>query len=373
MNMLILILALTYAMILVFLRTGVKRLRPGKSKDIPFVSVVVAARDEEENIRACISALQRQTYPGQAYEIIISDDRSSDGTAAIVQEMAKADNRIRLVRIRDEQVGMAPKKRALKQGIDSAKGEILLFTDADCVAEPGWISGMMRHFDTDTGLVAGYGPLTRYRSASFFEKLTALDALALAGVAAGTFGLGFPLTCSGRSLAYRRSLYDDISGFSRIAGFVSGDDDLLLHMARGRTGWKMRYCAEPGAFTETAPPHSLRQFAAQRTRHASKGFHYPAGLILGLSGVYILNVLILTGIFIPALRSGAAAGFLVKCAAEFMLIHAMAGHVGQRSLLRVFPAAMFLHVPYVVLFGLWGQIGRFEWKRSRFGKKMDGG
>jgi biofilm PGA synthesis N-glycosyltransferase PgaC len=363
--------ALIYAILLILLRIGLTRIRKETSDHQPFVSVIIAARNEENHIGACIDSVLKQTYPKQCMELIVVDDRSEDGTASIVLLKAEEDSRVRLVRVREPNSDMAPKKQALDRGIRQASGEILFFTDADTRPESRWIEQIVRCFSPDVGLVAGYSPFTAATPRSLLDRLTVLDALALAAVAAGTFGLDMPLTCSGRNLAYRKTVWDEISGFSGTGRFVSGDDDLLLHRIRRLTRWKMRYSLEPGSHVPTYPPRSVREFIAQRTRHASKGFHYPAGLVTGLIGLYLFNAALLASACLPS-RSAALAGvFLIKAGFEWLLVEKMAAVTGQRRLLAIFPLAMFLHIPYVVIFGLWGQIGRFNWKGSAYSKKIN--
>jgi len=164
---------------------------------------------------------------------------------------------------------MSPKKNALNRGISIAKGEILLFTDADCVPQSNWITEMVRSFSSDVGLVGGY---VATQGEKFAHLLSELDRLSLACVAAGTIGLGFPMTCSAGNLAYRKSVFVDVGGYSRIAKFVSGDDDLFLHLVRDLTNWNIAYCTTTNVITQ--PPKSFKSFWNQRLRHASKGKSY---------------------------------------------------------------------------------------------------
>ena len=103
-----------------------------------------------------------------------------------------------------------------------------------------------------------------------------IDALTLAVMAAGTIGIGWATTCSGRNLSYRKKVFDEIGGFSEISSFVSGDDDLFLHTVRSRTAWNTRYAVDPQAAVPSYVTGTLRSFFNQRTRHALK--------IQGISG-----------------------------------------------------------------------------------------
>jgi chlorobactene glucosyltransferase len=100
----------------------------------PFVSVLIPARDEEANIEACLNSLRKQDYP--SFEVLVLDDNSSDGTEGIVNRLAANDERIRLFRGKSLPEGWAGKPFACHQLAAEAKGEWLLFVDADTTHEP---------------------------------------------------------------------------------------------------------------------------------------------------------------------------------------------------------------------------------------------
>ncbi len=357
------LLAVFYLGILAGVIGGLYRLKSGREKHRPFVSVVIAARNEAGNIGSCLESMALQDYPADKHEIIVVNDRSEDDTAGIVEAFSEKDSRFRLVTVFAPHPDMAPKKWALHRGIDSARGEIILTTDADCVAGPGWISSMIRYFEDDVALVAGYSPL-RHASPSVFHRLVELDALALAGLAAGSMGAGFPLTCSGRNLACRKSVYEEIGGFGSIGRFISGDDDLFLHLIRRRTDWRVRYNVDSESIVSSHPPGTFSEFVHQRIRHASKGRHYPLPLTMGLVAVYLFNLLFLVGIFFPKMWLPVVFLFGLKSFCDFLLVLRTATVFRQRDAISVFPLAMFLHIPYVVIFGWLGQVGKFRWKED---------
>ena len=257
---------------------------------------------------------------------------------------------------------MAPKKWALHRGIQEAKGEIVMTTDADCIVGPEWIDSIIRHFEDDVGLVAGFSPLERSSSNSLFRRLITLDALSLAAVAAGSFGGHCPFTCSGRNLAYRTSVYESIGGFESIGHFISGDDDLLLHLVRDKTSWKMRYAVETTAIVPSAPPDSIGHFIQQRLRHASKGRHYKISFTLGLVAVYGFNICMILCLFFVRLWPILGIVFAIKSFSEYILIRRAARILSRRTDLRVFPLAALLHPLYVVVLGGIAQWTRFRWK-----------
>ncbi len=97
---------------------------------LPTLTVLVAAKDEESNIGACVAGLLAQDYPG--LEIVAVDDRSSDRTGAILDSLAARNGRIRVIHVRELPAGWAGKNHAMHLGVQAAGGELLCFTDADC-------------------------------------------------------------------------------------------------------------------------------------------------------------------------------------------------------------------------------------------------
>ena len=375
--LLILVYTLTvvYVFFLIFLTLGLGRFKKPKSDDHPFVSVIVAARNEEDNIPTLLSALTGQDYPAELFEIIIVDDASEDKTAEIVANYPSSENGpiIRLLKVSNRYNVISPKKNALACGIKDSAGELIMLTDADCVPPPGWISGMVPYFENDVGLVAGFSPYEYPRLLNIRDFLLALDSLSLAAVAAGSSGWEKPGTCNGRNLAYRKSVYEQLGGFKDIHQFVSGDDDLFLNLVSKKTDWKIRYAYEQRLVVPTILLTSFRQFYYQRIRHASKGMHYGWRMTLILAVLYLFNLLLFISmplafcfpsfwlVFLPAL--------IIKSSAEFLFLGLFANHMNRFCYMRVFPLAVLLHIPYVVLFGLLGQILKFNWKNTSFTKK----
>jgi cellulose synthase/poly-beta-1,6-N-acetylglucosamine synthase-like glycosyltransferase len=369
-------LAVGYCFILLILNRGISRLKQGKNAYNYRVSVIIAARNEEKNIGNCIQALVNQSYPANQFEIIVVDDRSLDRTAEIVQNYCRRFINIRLIQVTELAEKISPKKNALQKGIETATGEIILTTDADCIPEPGWVKSMVSYFEPEVGLVAGFSPLESNENQNIIHRLFTLDSLTLSAVAAGTFGLGKPLTCNGRNLAYRRETFDAVDGFKQIYKFISGDDDLFLHLVRQQTTWKFRYAMDRQSLVHSKVPETFKNFMNQRVRHASKGRYYPAWFTIVLAAVFLLNLNLLILIPISFFNSYAVVALLgcllIKSLGEFILLYRIADLFDYKKLLTVFPLAIILHPFYVVIFGLWGQFGKFHWKDETFSAIQEG-
>ena len=176
--MFIAILAALYALLLIWILIGLFKLRTTSNSDFtPFVSVIIAARNEEANIERCIGALEAQDYSNKFFEVIIVNDRSTDNTANLIINKTDSLSNFHTISVKDLPAATSPKKYALQKGIEASKGEIILTTDADCVPKPGWISGIVKTYSDDKiGMVVGYSPIT-LRSTGIKAGLSKLDSL----------------------------------------------------------------------------------------------------------------------------------------------------------------------------------------------------
>jgi cellulose synthase/poly-beta-1,6-N-acetylglucosamine synthase-like glycosyltransferase len=342
-----------------------------RQKNQPFVSVIIAARNEEKNIPHVIRDLKRQDYPSHEYEVILVDDFSSDSTRSLVEKLASDLPNFRVISSSEDASGrMTAKKNALQQGIEASRGAIILTADADCRLKPGWITGMVSYFDDNVGMIVGFSQIGRKQeSRPVFEQLQALDFLALLSAAQGSLNLKFPLAATGQNLAYRREAFNQVGGYQDVGHRISGDDVLLLQLIAGKTDWDIRFAPDAKCFNRTNPEKSLKNFLNQRRRWASNGL-YQLKLnklfFLIVLNTFILNLLLTTGIllsffipFNPLLLIGA---LTVKLIFELFLIIKGARKYGRTDLIKYFPIWALLQIPYIVLAGSLGNIGRFTWK-----------
>lgn len=366
------LLAAYYSLVVLGLTVGLRRLNFCGSIKKPFVSVIVAARNEEKNIENLLQCLVLQDYP--TFEIIIVNDRSSDQTATLVERFQRNHSSIRRVDISSPSKDLPAKKHALAQGIGSSKGEILCFTDADCLPPPAWISSLVAAFDESVGLATGYSPYNAPKQAEekgrlfltrLFFRFIDYEEFKGAIWAAGAIGMRRGWLCTGRSLAYRRRVYDEVGGFEKIKQSVSGDDDLFLQLVRRQTSWKIRYITSPQSFVPTLPPSGFNHFIQQRVRHFSAGIFFPLPMKTFFLVFHASNL----AMFLSLLGSiwfGTTAApvwpYLLKCVFDSMLFFKAAPMFGQTSFAASFLFMEVFYIFYNALIGPLGFIKRFEWK-----------
>ena len=362
---------LFYAGTCIALLIGLSREQASHSPATPFASIIVAARNEELNLSRLLDCLLSQQYPH--FEVIIVDDRSSDSSAEIVRSRQRANNNLKLISVSGMETEMPPKKHALTKGIQASKGEILLFTDADCLPPPTWARTMMSGFDQKTGMVAGYSP---YQHAlfgievgsvlqKFFQAFIRYEEFKMALWSAGSIGLGRGWLCTGRNLAYRRMVWDEVQGFDKIKHSVSGDDDLFLQLVHRTTSWDIRYLFSSAAHVPTRPPGTAAEFIQQRKRHFSAGrfFTVPLKLFFILfHGSHLFLYFALAAFFVEPAFAWGLPVFFVKSLLDLSFMFLGSKKFGIPPPLFLFPFMELALLWYNIIIGPIGILGSFTWK-----------
>lgn len=360
--------AVYIAAALIFLVGLRRRKRRADAHSFPFVSVVIAARNEAGYIADCLKGLAGQSYPADRYEVLVVDDDSTDETAQIAARYAVEYPNIRSIEVTDAFRHIAAKKRPLSEGIRAARGPIILTTDADCSVPATWVSGMVSQLEAGADVVIGFSQVKaagdRLTPA---ERIQAFDFLALMCASAGAANLGIPLAASGQNFAYRKALFDRVNGFEAIAHCPSGDDVLLLQLFR-RAGARIAFSDHPDTFVSTRRAESIAGFWTQRRRWASNARNMAALnplFFVYLTNVFLLNLLIPAGIILGIGEN--AFGLPLSCLAgktlaDLAVVWTGARLFGRTDLLPVLPAWELLQIPYTTLVGLFGSFGSFVWK-----------
>lgn len=202
-----------------------KRFKKLVGADLPTVTVIVAARDEEDKILRTLESLNRLIYPEGKLQIIIVDDRSTDKTGLIIDEFI-SDKPIFSKIIPDEPEGkMVGKVNALATAIRQAKGEVIMTTDADCEVKPEWVKTIASHYQDDVGMVDSY---TTQVADNAFSGMQAIDFIYLLLVGGGTINLDLPISCIGNNMSFRKKAYEEIGGYESLSFSVTEDFTLLM-------------------------------------------------------------------------------------------------------------------------------------------------
>ncbi len=339
----------------------------------PAVSVVVAAMDEQDALPHLLASLAAQTTT--AFELVLVDDRSSDATAAIMERhRAAAPYPVRVVRNRRPPVDCTGKQQALDLGVAAAGGELLFFTDADCIVPPTWVAGLAAYFTGDPGGAVGvvFGQLAvRSRGARrrprFLDRYQAFEQPLVHQYSTGSAGLGRPTGCFGNNLALRAPVLARIGGF-RSLGYTLTEDAALIGAA-SRCGWRVRPATLPATQVTTEPQPSWRRFINQHVRWnggaffsgdraAAWGYRYVT-LFLIASVAAAPGTLLAPWLAALPLTSLLSIGTLATL--EAVLYRRRRG----RALARVVPYTLFFmgFYAYITVLAIAGV--RTEWKGAR--------
>jgi cellulose synthase/poly-beta-1,6-N-acetylglucosamine synthase-like glycosyltransferase len=330
------------------------------------VSVMIAARDEENSIVIILNDLLQQDYPVEWTEIIIVDDHSGDKTADVVNDLIKNNIGRNIILLRNEEHGGSGKKDAISLGVSKATGDIILTTDADCRIGTGWISAMVSYFgDENTRMV--FGPVVYTTGARVSDHFQALEFAGLMASAAGAAGAHSPFMCSGANLAYRKEAFNEVNGFHGNEQFLSGDDVFLMHKMKkeyGRSG--IHFCKNRNSLVLTNPVDGIGRFISQRARWASKskGYRDITAVWTALI-VFIFNILLILNLLAGFVKPGLfiwSAGFLfLKIIIDFPLLWGFTGFTGQRRLLWWYLSFQAVYPVYILIAGLMSFLRRRKW------------
>ncbi len=335
-------------------------------------SIIIAARDEAAHLPDLLADLVAQQFPMGSFEVIIADDHSSDGTAAVVEAFAPtAPMPVRVVRLADRPNAGQGKKAALTVAIGAAQQPWLAFTDADCRVGPHWLAALAEALAHNPALDLLSGPVALLPDGSALARLQVVEFAGPVGIGAATLALGQPTMCNGANLAVRRAAWEAVGGYAGHRHVASGDDEFLLHALWARRPGCAAFVKDARATVRTAAAPTVGAFLRQRVRWASKWRHYQQPGAKGLAlGVFGLNLGLLLGagcgVIWPATAPLVAGAWAVKLAVDAWFLRRVLRLLGEtRHFFLAVLAWQALYVPYVVFVGLRAQTGAYRWKGRR--------
>lgn len=240
-----------------------------KSQQHP-VSVIVCARDEDENLARNLPGVLVQSYPS-TYEVVVVNDNSNDDSKYILQELKKTFKSLQVVELTQEAKHISGKKYPLSIGIRESKNEILLLTDADCVpASEHWIEKMQNAYTDNIEIVLGYGAY--HKKKGLLNKLIRFETFHTALQYLSYALAGIPYMGVGRNLSYRKNLFFRHKGFSSMNHIPSGDDDLFINKTSNKQNTAV--VIDPDAITRSIPKTTWGGWLRQKSRHYTTAKYY---------------------------------------------------------------------------------------------------
>lgn len=367
------ILFIVYVSLIFVYRIWFLKLKPFTAEEnitkFQFFSVIIPARNEEENIEKCLLTVLQQDYSTNFFEVIVVNDHSTDQTEQIVQRLCKSFSNLRLLNLEEytgTEVLNAYKKKAISIAIQESKGDWIVTTDADCLVTSSWLHFFNTYIHKNNPKFIA-APVIYINSGSVSSIFQCLDFISLQGITAASVSAGFHSMCNGANLAYEKQAFKEVNGFEKIDQKASGDDMLLMQKIKKHFPGKVRTLFAQQSIVKTHPMPDWKSFLNQRIRWASKATHFKDYKIISvLILLYLFNVsliiLPLIGLFYFPVFIFWIIIFFLKTISEWYFMSLAARFFNQESLLKWFWKMQPIHIIYTVTAGFLGLFGNFEWK-----------
>lgn len=311
-------------------------------ENFPKASVIVAARNEEENIVRCLESLDKLIYPENKLEIIIVDDNSTDKTGELIDKFISGKTRFKKIITKKEIGRLKGKTNALANAIEISTGEIILTTDADCSVHPKWAYITASFYKEDVAIVNGF---TSQISNNNFSGMQSIDFIYLLIVAAGTVNLGKPISCIGNNMSYRKKAYLEVGGYENLPFSVTEDSNLLLSISR-LNKYKIIYPLEKDALVTSIACPDIKTLYRQKKRWAIGGINVPIRGYLLMVFAFVTNLMILlTPVFFSAIWISFV---LLKLLIDFLLLYPVHKYLEIEKDLKYFFSFELYYIVYVL-------------------------
>ena len=348
------------------------------------VSVIVPARNEEENIENCLNDIARQDFPKELFEIIAVDDNSTDSTIERIEKLIDQHKGINatLIKLKDNKVPTpylsldipGGKKRAITKAIEQSEGDLIVTTDADCRMGSNWLSTIVSYYESKRPKMI-VAPVCLYNpncQETIFEKLQTLEFIGLIGITGAAIEQKHPIMCNGANLAYEKSVFKTVQGFNYFnpghSELASGDDMHLMLKIKNSFADGIKFIKSEEAVVYTKPQTSLLEFIQQRKRWTSKTLTYKDFTVVAIAIiVYVFNISIVISLvlmfFIPPFIGWLfILIFGAKCIIDFLFLFLTTSFFKRRGLMWLYLPGQIFNLCYVTCIGIIGNLGKYRWK-----------
>lgn len=298
------------------------------------VSVIICARNEDDNLTEFLPKILTQNYP--EFEVVVVDDCSYDSTESVIDEFANIFPNLKKAIIKEDDYYKHGKKYAMLIGIKAAKYNNLLLTDADCFpANDNWIESMSAGFVNKKEIVLGYGAYKK--EDGFLNKLIRFDTFLIATNYLSAAIKGKPYMGVGRNLAYKKDLFYKEKGFAKHYHIASGDDDLFVNQACNEENTNIS--VSNNAITYSLAKKTFSEWKRQKQRHLTTAPHYhsasKAKIMLGYSFQYAFHLLLIALLFFKTTLIVATVGLIFKICLQFVIFNKAAKKLNEVDLWKL--------------------------------------
>lgn len=333
-----------------------------------FVSVIVVLRNEEDNFYELIGSIKNQNYPKSFFEVILVNDHSNDDTLKLIQKTCHEDSLFRYIDLEEE----SGKKAGISIAAKRARGDLFLFTDADCIHSSNWISVFVNYYNVYQPYLISSVLLIRTPS-NLWEIFQYLDFAGLVFCGAGAIGIGKPIMNNGANMAVKRSVFFKVMNDIK-EEFASGDDIFLLLGIKSRWPKKIHFIKSQKTIVYTKPVHTLKEFYHQRLRWTSKSKEYRDKQLIGTAiVVYSINLCIVVSaagsFFYESFLYLFCSVFLLKCITDIIFFSSILKQFNKKYFLPLVIPFNIVYSLYIVTVGAVGNFTCFSWKGRKYSGK----
>ncbi|MBK7231141.1 MAG: glycosyltransferase [Saprospiraceae bacterium] len=333
------------------------------------VSVLIAARNEEKNIKQCLELILAQDYPSSMFEVLVVDDQSDDYTPDIVEEIK--DPRIKMMRlgVYKRTTIQGSKKKAIAYGVSHATGDLIITTDADCKVGPTWISTIVAAYEKQscTLMILPVEIIGDQSTLGIFQSLDSMSTFFIQKSAhdAGFFQLG-----SAANLAFERKVFLETDPYDDNMQIASGDDMFLIKKINQQYKGTTLAVKSPATIVQTIAVKSISDLFSQRLRWASK-LKKAGSPSLMLSSAFVWWAKILSfvaPIFLFFLGNqilfySSLALLTLQMGLDFTILYKASGFFHKRKLMWYFLPMEILYFFYLFILGILSWLPfQLEWK-----------
>ncbi|MEN9399128.1 MAG: hypothetical protein RL632_229 [Bacteroidota bacterium] len=302
----------------------------------PPISLIIAARNESDNLYENLPFILTQDYP--QFEVIVINNQSVDDSSQLLRAFQNEYRNLHVIEVERNPHLRPGKKLSITIGIKGAKYDHFILTDADCrPASRLWLQSMAKSFRADKELIIGYGPYTK--TSGFLNRLIRFDTASI-GISYYSMALsGLPYMGVGRNIGYTRKLFDSVNGFKSHYGLASGDDDLFVQEAATKKNVSINI--DKDAFCYSAPCSDWDAWIRQKTRHYTTTDRYEV-IKKWMLGIYPLTLLILLISFVILMLSN---DFRWLSASVFIFVTGVKWWVQGRCFIKLNEGSLVKYLP----------------------------
>lgn len=367
MILLAIVFTLMHTLLSLYFRQGWGKIQPTHiaTSDKSF-SIIIPVRNEESVIEKLLTCIAFQEYPKDKFEVLVVDDFSEDKTAERVKAIqTKFDINIQLISLDNPET--SGKKYALTKGVESARFDYILTTDADCQMGPQWIASYAASFK-DNEFMAGPVAL---KGGGLFANIQQVEFAGLLGFGAVTLSKHNPSMCSGANLGFTKKAFKEVGGYENNIQIPSGDDEFLLYNVLKKYPGKASFLKNKSAVVLTPAQQSIRRFINQRIRWTSKWKHNKNWKTRLAAILFFFDYVTLIALIIGTI-SGAYLWYylpillLVRTFSDGIFTNPISRFLGNRSNITALIAMQIIYPFHVLLMGLNSIFGSYTWKGRKY-------